>query len=90
MSVLASPTSPTTILTGSVSTSRQRRSIFLRKVALKSKAGVERRRGRGGGREEKGEGGERRGREGRGRGGREGEERRVGRGEGKGGSPGDG
>ena len=64
MSVLASPTSPTTILTGSVRMSRQRRSIFLRKVALKrsaidGKGGV--RMGRGEGKE----GGVRRVREGR-------------------------
>ncbi len=38
MSVLASPRSPTTIRTGSVRTSRARRSTFLRNVALNNKA----------------------------------------------------
>ena len=38
MSVLASPKSPMTILTGSISTSRQSLSTFLRNVALNKRA----------------------------------------------------
>ena len=60
MSVLASPTSPTTMRTGSVKVSRQRRSTRLRKVALNRRAEEKERKG-GSGR--KGEGEEREGRE---------------------------
>ena len=63
MSVLASPTSPTTMRTGSVKVSRQRRSTRLRNVALKRRAeGKERKGGerKGGGKERKGEKGGRR------------------------------